>query len=142
MNTEKDSKKRFYRNEKDYMNSYHWNYMVLELADFIENKLKAATTTTAQDGTNNKWGYFMEFCSDRGLNRRVFRKMIEYSVGQAFDSEADLINHEQFRSLKNVEYKVAPSTANDDCKNTTPAKNQQVPMANTNVRFDVLDDMF
>jgi hypothetical protein len=142
MKSEVDNKKSFYRNEKDYMNSYFWNYMTLELVDYIEINLKSAAATAGQNGTKNKWRYFMQFCAERGLNRRVIRKMIEFSVGQSFECEADLANNEAFRSLKNGECKIPPATANDDCQIPTATKAQQIPMANANCNFDVLDDIF
>jgi hypothetical protein len=126
-----------YRNEKDYMSSFQWNYLVLELVDFIEIKLKDATATTEQRGKNHKWRYFMEFCAERGLNRRVIKKMIEFSVSQAFDCEADLANHEKFRSLKIGDSKTMLTTANGDAKITTTAKNAPIPGADLN--FDSID---
>ena len=124
MKSEIDKKKSFYRNDKDYMNSYHWNYITLELVDYIETKLKSVTDTTTKDGSKDDWRYFKEFCKDRGLNWRVIRKMMEFAVGQAFNSEEDMTKHEAFRSLKN-----------DDCKEC------KIPMENLNYNFDCLDNI-
>lgn len=81
-------------NNKAYMNSYEWNYMVLELVDYIEENLSSKT-----EGDDN-WKYFKEYCLLKYLNWRVIKKMIEYSVVQVFTSEADLTNYEGFKSLE------------------------------------------
>jgi len=89
-----DTIKTFYKNENDYMNSYHWNYLVLELVDYIEEKIKEEKSHPERKPHKNPWLYFIMFCHERGLNRSVIRKMIEFSVGVSFECEADLIRHE------------------------------------------------
>ncbi len=81
-------------NSRAYMNSYEWNYMVLELVDYIEENLSSKTES------DDNWKYFKAFCSLKCLNWRVIKKMIEYSVVQSFQSEADIIQHEAFKSLE------------------------------------------
>ncbi len=76
------------------MNSYEWNYMVLELVDYIEEKL------SFQGENDDDWKYFKEYCSLKYLNWRVIKKMIEYSVVQVFTSEAELTSYEGFKSLE------------------------------------------
>jgi len=81
-------------NNKAYMNSYEWNYMVLDLVDYIEEHLSSKTES------DDDWKYFKEYCSLKYLNWRVIKKMIEYSVVQVFTSEADLTSYEGFKSLE------------------------------------------
>lgn len=76
------------------MSGYEWNYTVLELVDYIEENLSSKTDS------DDNWKHFKMFCSLRGLNWRVLKKMIEYSVVQPFNSEADIIQHEAFKSLE------------------------------------------
>ena len=76
------------------MNSYEWNYMVLELVDYIEEN------SSQGEAANDSWKYFKMFCSLKGLNWRVTRKMIEYTIGQPFNSETDLAENEAFRRLE------------------------------------------
>ena len=76
------------------MNSYEWNYMVLELVDYIEEKL------SFQGENDDDWKYFKEYCSLKYLNWRVIKKMIEYFVVQVFTSEAELTSYEGFKSLE------------------------------------------
>jgi hypothetical protein len=92
----KDNEKKRKTNpySRAYMNSYEWNYMVLELVDYIEEKL------SSQGENDDNWKYFKEYCSLKYLNWRVIKKMIEYSVVQVFTSEADLTSYEGFKSLE------------------------------------------
>jgi len=80
-------------NNKAYMNSYDWNYMVLDLVDYIEERL------SSKKNGDDEWEYFKDYCSLKNLNWRVIKKMIEYSVVQVFNSEADLIKCETFKPL-------------------------------------------
>lgn len=80
-------------NNKAYMNSYDWNYMVLDLVDYIEERL------SSKINGDDEWKYFKDYCSLKYLNWRVIKKMIEYSVVQVFNSEADLIKCETFKPL-------------------------------------------
>lgn len=88
-----------------YMNSYEWNYMVLELVDYIEENL------SQEEKGDDSWKNFKMFCSLRSLNWRVIRKMIEYTIALALNSEADLIGHEAFRPLE----------SGNDAANETPS---------------------
>ena len=92
----KDNEKKRKTNpySRAYMNSYEWNYMVLELVDYIEEKL------SSQGENDDNWKYFKEYCSLKYLNWRVIKKMIEYTVVQVFTSEADLTSYEGFKSLE------------------------------------------
>ena len=89
-----EKKRKTNPNNKAYMNSYEWNYMVLELVDYIEEKL------SFQGENDDDWKYFKEYCSLKYLNWRVIKKMIEYSVVQVFTSEAELTSYEGFKSLE------------------------------------------
>lgn len=92
----KDNEKKRKTNpySRAYMNSYEWNYMVLELVDYIEEKL------SSQGENDDNWKYFKEYCSLKYLNWRVIKKMIEYTVVQVFTSEADLTSYEGFKPLE------------------------------------------
>ena len=89
-----EKKRKTNPNNKAYMNSYEWNYMVLELVDYIEEKL------SLQGENDDDWKYFKEYCSLKYLNWRVIKKMIEYSVVQVFTSEAELTSYEGFKPLE------------------------------------------
>ena len=89
-----EKKRKTNPNNKAYMNSYEWNYMVLELVDYIEEHLSSETDR------DDNWKYFKEYCLLKYLNWRVIKKMIEYSVVQVFASEADLTSYEGFKSLE------------------------------------------
>ena len=92
----KDNEKKRKTNpySRAYMNSYEWNYMVLELVDYIEEKLSSETDR------GDNWKYFKEYCSLKYLNWRVIKKMIEYTVVQVFTSESELTSYEGFKSLE------------------------------------------
>ena len=106
-----EKKRKTNPNNKAYMNSYDWNYTVLELVDYIEENLSSKTES------DDNWKYFKMFCSLRGLNWRVIKKMIEFSVVQAFNSEADIIQHESFKSLESK-----TDTINETMKSTVSNK--------------------
>jgi hypothetical protein len=99
-----EKKRNIKPNNKAYMSSYDWNYLVLEIVDYIENNLSGQ-----QDGEDS-WKNFQSFCSLKYLNWRVIKKMIEYSLNQAFINEWDLIGHEAFKPLE-IE---TPSTNNEE----------------------------
>ena len=77
------------------MSSYAWNYMVLEIVDYLENNL----SITKEDNCD-KWINFKKYCSENNLNWRVIKKMIEFSVAEVFESEADLANYREFKALE------------------------------------------
>ncbi len=79
---------------KAYMNSYDWNYLVLEAVDYVEQNFSSPAESS------DSWKHFKGFCSLRGLNWRVIKKMVEYSIAQSLNSEADLIGHEAFRPFE------------------------------------------
>jgi hypothetical protein len=82
-------------NNRAYMSSYDWNYMVLEIVDYLENKL-----STTKEDNSDKWINFKKYCSENNLNWRVIKKMIEFSVVEVFDSETDLANFGEFKALE------------------------------------------
>jgi len=92
----KDNKKTSKVNptNRAYMGSYDWNYLVLEAVDYIEQNFSSPTDSS------DSWKHFEIFCSLRGLNWRVIKKMIEYTIAQPLNSEADLIRHEAVRPLE------------------------------------------
>lgn len=102
----KDNEKKRKTNpySRAYMNSYEWNYMVLELVDYIEEKL------SSQGENDDNWKYFKEYCSLKYLNWRVIKKMIEYTVVQVFTSEAELTSYEGFKSLEIANDSVSEKT--------------------------------
>ena len=94
--TEKvESKNTRKTDNRTYMRSYEWNYMVLEIVDYIENNL-----STTKEDNSDKWINFKKYCSENNLNWRVIKKMIEFSVVEVFDSEADLANFGEFKPLE------------------------------------------
>lgn len=92
----KDNEKKRKTNpySRAYMNSYEWNYMVLELVDYVEEKLSSETDR------DDNWKYFKEYCSLKYLNWRVIKKMIEYTVVQVFTSESELTSYEGFKPIE------------------------------------------
>ena len=92
----KDNEKKRKTNpySRAYMNSYEWNYMVLELVDYIEEKL------SSQGENDDNWKYFKEYCSLKYLNWKVIKKMIEYTVVQVFTSESELTSYEGFKPIE------------------------------------------
>ena len=77
-----------------YMSSYEWTYRVLCIADHIENNL-----SSKKDGDDG-WKLFQEYCAENNLNWRVIKKMIEFTVAEAFNSEEELIKCEDFKPLE------------------------------------------
>jgi hypothetical protein len=125
-----ERKKSFNQCNKAYMSSYDWNYMVLDLVDYIESNLSSAAIS--RGGSVDEWKYSKEFCLEKGLNWRAIKKMIECTVCQVFDCEADLANYEEFKALTKEDCQIASSTKNDDSQVTaTPIKGDHkcLPMA-------------
>lgn len=113
------NKRKINPNNKAYMNSYDWNYMVLEIVDHIEERLSSETDR------DDNWKYFKEYCSLKYLNWRVIKKMIEFSVVQVFTSEADLISYEGFKSL--------------EISTDSISEKAEAPVAKKEVDFDFLE---
>ena len=101
----KDNEKNISTNKKRtrvYMNSYEWNYMVLEIVDYLESRF-AAEIEYGDDHLSDPWKHFRDYCLQHDLNWRVIRKMIEFSINAPFESEMEMANHESFKSLVKVE---------------------------------------
>ncbi|MGO9137278.1 MAG: hypothetical protein ACLP9S_04755 [Syntrophales bacterium] len=81
-----------------FMDTYEWNYTVLGLVDYLEEKLFDDRVVEPTD--TDLWLNFRAFCESRQLNWRVIRKMIEYFVNTPFESEMDLAKHEAFKPIK------------------------------------------
>ena len=107
-----ERKKSFNQCNKAYMSSYDWNYMVLDLVDYIESNLSSAAIS--RGGSVDEWKYSKEFCLEKGLNWRAIKKMIEFTVCQVFDCEADLANYEEFKALTKEECEIASKTKKDE----------------------------
>lgn len=89
------------KRQRAYMNSYEWNYLVLEIVDYLENRLVQIESGDSPD--TDSWKNFKDYCSEHNLNWRVIRKMIEFSINTPFESERELANHELFKALKKIE---------------------------------------
>ena len=93
---------------KAYMNSFEFNYTVLDIVDYVERRLtpvqqgEGIVVYTEKDPANNSdpWINFKDYCKEKNLNWRVIRKMIEYYADRPFESEVELVNDNAFRSVK------------------------------------------
>ena len=88
------------KSPKSYMNSYDWNYMVLEIVDYLEETLNQVESLNNPD--TDLWKNFKNYCTQNNLNWRVIKKMIEFSINTPFESERELANHESFKALEKV----------------------------------------
>jgi len=77
-----------------YMSSYEWTYRVLDIVDYVEYGLPS------KKENDSRWKLLKEYCAQYDLNWMVIKKMIEYTVAEDFDSEADLIECEDFKPLR------------------------------------------
>jgi len=84
-----------------YMNSYEWNYRVLDIVDYLETRF--AEIESSNNPGSDPWKNFKDYCSQHDFNWRVIRKMIEFSINTPFESEMELANHESFKSLEKIE---------------------------------------
>lgn len=84
-----------------YMNSYEWNYMVLEIVDYLE--MRFAEIESGNGSDTDPWKNFKDYCSKHDLNWRVIRKMIEFSINTPFESERELASHESFKALEKAD---------------------------------------
>jgi len=91
----KEEENKYYR---AYMDSFEWNYFVLELIDFLEEKLFDDRVVEPAD--IDPLLNFKTFCESRQRNWKVIRKMIEYFVNTSFESEMELVKHEVFKPVK------------------------------------------
>lgn len=82
------------QNSRAYMSSYEWNYMTLDIVDYIEINL-----SSKKDGDDG-WKLFREYCESKNFNWRVIKKMMEFTVVKVFDSEEELIKCEDFKPLE------------------------------------------
>jgi hypothetical protein len=109
-NKTKDNEKNINTNKKSqraYMNSYEWNYLVLDIVDYLEQRL--AQIKAGANPDVDLWKNFKDYCSEHNLNWRVIRKMIEFSINTPFESERELANHESFKALEKI--KIEPVIA-------------------------------
>jgi len=81
-------------NSRAYMSSYEWNYMTLELVDYIENNL-----SSKKEG-DDSWKLFKEYCEEKKLNWRVIKKMLEFTVVKVFFTEENILKCEEFLPLE------------------------------------------
>jgi len=101
-------KQRSNEHMKAYMNSFEFNYTVLDIVDYVERRLtpvqqgEGIVVYTEKDPANNSdpWINFKDYCKEKNLNWRVIRKMIEYYADRPFESEVELVNDNAFRSVK------------------------------------------
>ncbi len=77
-----------------YMSSYEWTYRVLDIVDYVEYGLPS------KKENDSRWKLLKEYCAQYDLNWMVIKKMIEYTVAEDFDSEAELIECEDFKPLR------------------------------------------
>lgn len=77
-----------------YMSSYEWTYRVLDIVDYIEYGLPS------KKENDSKWKLLKEYCAQYDLNWIVIKKMIEYTVAEKFDNEAELLKCEDFKPLE------------------------------------------
>ncbi len=95
------------------MYSYEWNYMVLEIVDYLEEKLNQVES--CDDPDSAQWKNFKDYCTRNDLNWRVIRKMIEFSINTPLKSERELANHESFKALEKI--KDEPVVASENNRN-------------------------
>jgi hypothetical protein len=89
------------KSTRTYMYSYEWNYMVLEIVDYLETRF--AEIESSDSPNIDPWKIFKDYCSQNDLNWRVIRKMIEFFINTPFESERELASHESFKALEKVE---------------------------------------
>jgi len=89
------------KSPRTYMYSYEWNYMVLDIVDYLENRPTQIESSNNPD--TDSWNNFKDYCSQHDKNWRVIRKMIEFSINTPFESERELASHESFKSLEKIE---------------------------------------
>jgi hypothetical protein len=89
------------KSPRAYMSSYEWNYLVLDIVDYLEQRL--AKIESGDNPDTDLWKNFKDYCSEHNLNWRVTIKMIEFSINTPFESERELANHESFKALKKIE---------------------------------------
>jgi hypothetical protein len=89
------------KSPRTYMYSYEWNYMVLEIVDYLETRFTEIESWNNPDA--DLWKNFKDYCSQHDLNWRVIRKMIEFSINTPFESERALANHESFKALVKID---------------------------------------
>lgn len=94
LSIKKKSEKQMKPNSRSYMNSYEWNYMVLDIVDYIEINL------SSKKDSDDRWKLFQEYCAKNNLNWRVIKKMVEFTVAETFKSEEELIKCEDFKPLE------------------------------------------
>jgi len=105
------------KNSRAYMNSYEWNYMVLEIVDYLEGRFaEDMGYGDDPDHVSDPWKNLKSYCLQKNLNWRVIRKMIEFSINAPFESEMELANHESFRRLVKVEDELAKAVETGDPK--------------------------
>lgn len=109
------------KSTRTYMNSYEWNYMVLDIVDYLENKLTQIESSDNPD--TDLWTNFKDYCSHHNLNWRVTKKMIEFSINIPFESERELANHELFKPLEKI--KNEPAIALENNRNK-PVKDKDI----------------
>jgi hypothetical protein len=81
-----------------YMDTFEWQYMVLEIVDYLEEALFDDRVVEPAD--TDPWLNFRVYCESRHLNWRVIRKMLEYFANAPFESEMDLAKHAAFKPIK------------------------------------------
>jgi len=118
------------KSPRTYMNSYEWNYMVLDIVDYLETRFAEIESGDSPD--TDPWKNFQDYCSQQNLNWRVIRKMIEFSINTPFESERELANYESFKAL--VKVKDEPVTVLET-KRAEPAKKEALfnPFESDNV---------
>jgi hypothetical protein len=89
------------KSPRAYMNSYEWNYMVLDIVDYLETRF--AEIESCDNPDTDPWKNFQDYCSQHDLNWKVIRKMIEFSINTPFESEREMASHESFRALEKIE---------------------------------------
>lgn len=93
---------------KAYMNSFEFNYRVLDLVDYVESKLTPVQQEKGivvyeekdPDNSDDPWANFKDYCKEKNLNWKVIKKMIEYYVDTSFKSEVELVHNNAFKSVK------------------------------------------
>ena len=82
------------------MDSCEWNYVMLDLVDYLQEKLNelhyTARMTTSSKNRSDPWENFWVYCSREKLNWRVNMKMIEYTVYESFESVTQMAYYKAF----------------------------------------------
>jgi hypothetical protein len=109
--SEKTKKVRNYY--RAYMSSYEWNFMVLEIVDYLEETLFDENGNVIESISSDPWFNFKTYCQSQHLNWKVLKKMIGHSVTTHFKSEMDLARHEAFKAIEE-NYATLPAEKDED----------------------------